>query len=110
MKINEIIVEREFKAPDHEMSPLAKTAARVAQKIKTKINSGAEMDDRDYNQLAELGSILSRLGTSFGPKTMKDVFAHMVQFTNDRNAENKPKDHYPEMTADRFKELLAMAN
>lgn len=110
MKINEIIVEREFRAPDHELSPLAKTAAAVAQKIKRKINSGEQMDDRDYNQLAELGAILSRVGTSFGPKSMKDVFAHMVQFTNDRNAEQKPSDQYPKMTPDRFKELLALAN
>lgn len=106
MKKNEIIVEREFKAPDHEMSPLAKTAAAVAQKI----NSGEPMEDRDYNQLAELGAILSRVGTSFDPKSMKDVFAHMVQFTNDRNAEQKPSDQYPRMTPDRFKELLALAN
>jgi hypothetical protein len=41
---------------------------------------------------------------------MKDVFAHMVQFTNDRNAEQKPSDQYPRMTPDRFKELLALAN
>jgi hypothetical protein len=40
---------------------------------------------------------------------MKDVYAHMVQFTNDRNAEQKQKDRYPKMTPDRFKELVAMA-
>ena len=110
MKINEIILEREFKAPDHELSQLSRTASAVAQKIKRKINSGEPMEDRDYNQLAELGAVLSRVGASFGPKTMKDVFAHMVQFTNDRNAEAKPKDQYPRMTPDRFKELLALAN
>lgn len=110
MKINQIITEREVNAPNHELSKLSKTASSVAQKIKRKINSGEQMDDRDYNQLAELGSVLTRVGASFGPKTLKDVFMHMKQYTDDRNAEAKPKDKYPEMTPDRFKELLSMAN
>lgn len=108
MKINEVITEK-FATPDYEISDKARQAAKVAQMIKRKINSGEPMEDTDYNQLAELGAVLSRLGTSFGPKSMKDVYAHMVQFTNDRNAEAKPKDRYPEMTPDRFKELIAMA-
>lgn len=107
MKINEIT--EKFAMPDYELDDKARQAAKVAQMIKRKINSGEEMDDRDYNQLAELGAILSRLGTNFGPKSMKDVFAHMKQYTDERNAEQKPKDRYPEMTPDRFKELIAMA-
>ena len=108
MKINEVIVEK-FTAPNYELDDKSRQAAKVAQMIKRKINSGEPMNDRDYNQMAELGAVLSRLGTSFGPKSIKDVFAHMVQFTNDRNAEQKPKDRYPEMTPDRFKQLIAMA-
>jgi len=107
MKINE--VTEKFATPDYELSNQARQASKVAQMIKQKINSAPQMDDRDYNQLAELGAILTRLGTSFGPKSLKDVFNHMVQYTNDRNKEQKPKDQYPEMTPDRFKELIAMA-
>ena len=98
--------EAEVQAPSHEMSDIARKAASMAQIIKRKINSGEEMDDRDYNQMAELGAVLSRVGTSFGPKSMKDVMAHMVQYTNDRNEEGHG---YPEMNLDRFKELIAMA-
>lgn len=107
MKINE--VTEKFATPDYELSDKARQAAKVAQMIKQKINSAPKMDDRDYNSLAELGAILSRLGTSFGPKSMKDIYQHMVQYTNDRNAEAKPKDKYPDMTPERFKELIAMA-
>jgi hypothetical protein len=98
--------EAEFQAPTHELSDTSRKAMNIAQMIKRKINSGEQMDDRDYNQMAELGAILSRFGTSFGPKTMKDVMAHMVQYTNDRNEEGHG---YPEFNVDRFKELMAMA-
>ena len=98
--------EAEVQTPTHELSDLARKATSIAQKIKRKINSGEQMDDRDYNQMAELGAILSRFGTSFGPKSMKDVMAHMVQYTNDRNEEGHG---YPEFNPDRFKELIAMA-
>ena len=107
MKINEIT--EKFATPDYELSDKARQAAKVAQMIKRKINSAPKMDDRDYNSLAELGAVLSRLGTNFGPKSMQDIYKHMVQYTNDRNKEQKPKDKYPEMTPDRFKELIAMA-
>lgn len=107
MKINEIT--EKFTAPNYELDDTARKATAMAQKIKRKINSGEQMDDRDYNQLAELGAILSRLGTSFGPKSMKDVFMHMKQYTDDRNAEQKPKDRYPSFDLERFKQLLAMA-
>ena len=98
--------EAEYQAPTHELDDTARKAMNIAQKIKRKINSGEQMDDRDYNQMAELGAILSRFGTSFGPKSMKDVMGHMVQFTNDRNEEGHG---YPEFNVDRFKELIAMA-
>jgi hypothetical protein len=98
--------EAEVQAPNHELSDLARKTASIAQIIKRKINSGEQMDDRDYNQMAELGAILSRFGTSFGPKSMKDIMAHMVQYTNDRNEEGHG---YPEFNVDRFKELMAMA-
>jgi Zn-dependent oligopeptidase len=98
--------EAEVQAPNHELSDMSRQASRIAQMIKRKINSGEQMDDRDYNQLAELGSVLSRLGASFGPKSMKDVMAHMKQYTNDRNEEGH---NYPEFNTNRFKELLAMA-
>lgn len=98
--------EAEVQAPTHELSDLARKATSIAQKIKRKINSGEQMDDRDYNQMAELGAILSRFGTSFGPKSMKDVMTHMVQYTDDRNQEGHG---YPEFNPDRFKELIAMA-
>ena len=103
---DELYKEAEFQAPTHELSDLARKATSIAQKIKRKINSGEQMDDRDYNQMAELGAILSRFGTSFGPKSMKDVMAHMVQYTDDRNQEGHG---YPEFNPDRFKELIAMA-
>jgi hypothetical protein len=98
--------EAEVQAPSHELSDMSRQASRIAQMIKRKINSGEQMDDRDYNQLAELGSVLSRLGASFGPKSMKDVMAHMKQYTDDRNEEGH---NYPEFNTNRFKELLAMA-
>jgi hypothetical protein len=79
----------------------------MAQKIKRKINSGEQMNDLDYNQMAELGTTLSRVGASFGPKSMKDVLKHMQEYTNDRNQEG---NKYPEFTVDRFKELIAMAS
>lgn len=107
MKINEIT--EKFATPDYEISDQARQATKVAQMIKRKVNSGEQMDDRDHNQMAELGTVLSRLGTSFGPKSMKDVMAHMVQYTNDRNQEQKPKDRYPEFNVERFKQLIAMA-
>ena len=100
------VKEAEFKAPTHELDDTARKAMNIAQIIKRKINSGEQMDDRDYNQMAELGAVLSRFGTSFGPKTMKDVMAHMVQYTDDRNQEGHG---YPEFNVERFKELLAMA-
>jgi hypothetical protein len=98
--------EAEVQSPSHELSDMSRQASRIAQMIKRKINSGEQMDDRDYNQLAELGSVLSRLGASFGPKSMKDVMAHMKQYTDDRNEEGH---NYPEFNTNRFKELLAMA-
>jgi hypothetical protein len=98
--------EAEVQTPTHELSDLARKATSIAQKIKRKINSGEQMDDRDYNQMAELGAILSRFGTSFGPKSMKDVMTHMVQYTDDRNQEGHG---YPEFNPDRFKQLIAMA-
>jgi hypothetical protein len=96
----------EYQAPNHEISDTARRATKIAQMIKKKINSGDQMDDRDYNQMAELGTVLSRLGTSFGPKTMKDVLNHMIEYTEDRNQEG---NKYPEFNVDRFKELIAMA-
>jgi hypothetical protein len=99
--------EAEVQAPTGEMDQTARKAMAVAQKIKRKINSGEQMDDRDYNQMAELGAVLSRLGTNFGPKSMKDVMAHMVQYTNDRNEEGHG---YPEFDINRMKELIAMAS
>jgi len=98
--------EAEVQAPNHELSDLSRKASSIAQIIKRKINSGEQMDDRDYNQMAELGAVLSRVGASFGPKSMKDVMNHMIQYTNDRNDEGHD---YPEFTVDRFKELIAMA-
>jgi len=98
--------EAEVQAPNHELSDMSRQASKIAQMIKRKINSGEQMDDRDYNQLAELGSVLSRLGASFGPKSMKDVMIHMKQYTDDRNEEGHD---YPEFDVNRFKELLAMA-
>jgi hypothetical protein len=98
--------EAEVQAPTHELSDTARKATAMAQKIKRKINSGDQMDDRDYNQMAELGAVLSRLGTSFGPKSMKDVLNHMIEYTDERNEEGH---NYPEFNVDRFKELIAMA-
>jgi hypothetical protein len=98
--------EGEVQSPSHEISDVARKATQIAQMIKKKINSGDQMDDRDYNQMAELGTVLSRLGTSFGPKSMKDVLNHMIEYTDDRNQEGHD---YPEFNADRFKELIAMA-
>ena len=94
------------KESNFELSDLARKATSLAQVIKRKINSGDQMDDRDYNQMAELGTVLSRVGTDFGPKSMKDVLNHMIEYTDDRNQEGHD---YPEMNIDRFKELISMA-
>jgi hypothetical protein len=99
--------EAEVQAPTHELSDTARKATSMAQKIKRKINSGEQMNDLDYNQMAELGTTLSRVGASFGPKSMKDVLKHMQDYTNERNQEG---NKYPEFTVDRFKELIAMAS
>ena len=101
------IEEAEFRAPSSEIDDTARKAMAVVRKIRRKINSGDTMDDRDYNQMAELGNVLSRLGTSFGPRTMKDVMNHMVQYTDDRNEEGH---NYPKFDFNRFKELVSMAN
>lgn len=98
--------EAEFKAPTHELDDTARKAMNIAQMIKRKINSGEKMDDMDYNQMAELGHVLSRFGTNFGPQSMKDVFNHMKQYTDDRNEYGTG---YPEFNVERFKELIAMA-
>jgi len=98
--------EAEVQMPTHELDQTARQATAVAQKIKRKINSGEQMDDRDYNQMAELGHVLSRYGAKFGPKSMKDVMNHMKQYTDDRNQEGHG---YPEFDVNRFKELIAMA-
>ena len=98
--------EAEVQAPTHELSDVARQATRMAQKIKRKINSGEPMEDRDYNQLAELGAILSKFGASYGPTSMKDVMNHMKQYTDDRNQEGHK---YPEFDVNRFKELISMA-
>jgi hypothetical protein len=98
--------EAEVQTPTHELDDTARKAMNIAQMIKRKINSGEKMDDMDYNQMAELGHVLSRFGTNFGPKSMKDVMNHMVQYTNDRNEYGTG---YPEFNVDRFKELIAMA-
>ena len=100
------VKEAEVQTPSHELDDTARKATNIAQMIKRKINSGEKMDDMDYNQMAELGAILSRFGTSFGPQSMKDVMKHMIQYTDDRNEYGTG---YPEFTVDRFKELLAMA-
>jgi hypothetical protein len=97
--------EAEVQAPTHELSDVARQATRMAQKIKRKINSGEQMEDRDYNQLAELGAILSKFGASYGPRSMKDVMTHMKQYTDDRNQEGHG---YPEFDVNRFKELISM--
>ena len=98
--------EAEVQTPSHELDDTARKATNIAQMIKRKINSGEKMDDMDYNQMAELGHVLSRFGTNFGPQSMKDVFNHMKQYTDDRNEYGTG---YPEFNVDRFKELLAMA-
>jgi hypothetical protein len=98
--------EAEVQAPTHELSDVARQATRMAQKIKRKINSGEPMEDRDYNQLAELGAVLSKFGASYGPTSMKDVMTHMKQYTDDRNQEGHG---YPEFDVNRFKELISMA-
>jgi Zn-dependent oligopeptidase len=105
MKIFEV-TKAEYQVPSHELDDKTRQATAMAQKIRRKINSGEQMDDMDYNQLAELGAVLSRFGVRFGPRTMKDVFNHMIQYTNDRNAEG---NKYPEFTLDRFKQLVSMA-
>lgn len=107
MKIFEVVsTEAEYTVPNHELDDKARQATRIAQMIKRKINSGEPMDDMDYNQMAELGTTLSRLGASFGPKSLNDVMKHMVQYTNDRNAEG---NNYPKFDVNRFKELIALA-
>jgi hypothetical protein len=98
--------EAEVQAPTHELSDMARKATSMAQKIKRKINSGEPMEDRDYNQLAELGAVLSKFGASYGPRSMKDVMNHMKQYTDERNEEGHK---YPEFDVNRFKTLISMA-
>jgi len=88
-----------------EIKPEHRQALKMAQKIRAYINDpgkSAATDDVVYNQMAELGTLLSKVGADFGPKSLTDVLKLMQQYAADRNQE--------EFTVDRFKELISMAS
>ena len=121
MKINEI-TERDVDS-NFELSQQQKAASKMARKLKRRIDmsdSGGKMlNDVDYAQLSRLAELLNKMGKgAYEFSTIKDVYDEMVHNTRIRNKgtdddgvqfNKKTKDHEPEMTMDRFKELLAMA-
>jgi len=121
MKINEI-TERDVDS-NFELSQQQKAASKMARKLKRRIDmsdSGGKMlNDVDYVQLSRLAELLNKMGSGANEfSTIKDVYDEMVHNTRIRNKgtdddgvqfNKKTKDHEPEMTMDRFKELLAMA-
>ena len=121
MKINEI-TERDVDS-NFELTSQQKAASDMARKLKRRIDmsdSGSKMlNDVDYAQLSRLAELLNKMGKgAYEFSTIKDVYDEMVHNTHIRNRgtaddgvpfNKKSKDHEPEMTIDRFKELLAMA-
>ena len=121
MKINEI-TERDVDS-NFELSQQQRSASKMARKLKRRIDmsdSGGKMlNDVDYTQLSRLAELLNKMGSGANEfSTIKDVYDEMVHNTRIRNKgtdddgvqfNKKTKDHEPEMTMDRFKELLAMA-
>jgi hypothetical protein len=116
MKVNEI-------TESAELTPQQKAASQMARKLKRRIDmsdSGGKMlNDVDYVQLSRLAELLNKMGSgAYEFSTIKDVYDEMVHNTRIRNKgtdddgipfNKKSADHEPEMTMDRFKELLAMA-
>jgi hypothetical protein len=121
MKINEI-TERDVDS-NFELSQQQKSASAMARKLKRRIDmsdkGGKMLNDVDYVQLSRLAELLNKMGSGANEfSTIKDVYDEMVHNTRIRNKgvdddgipfNKKSKDHEPEMTMDRFKELLAMA-
>jgi|TARA_R110000868_G_scaffold312552_1_gene573524 hypothetical protein len=105
-----------------ELSAQQKAASEMARKLKRRIDmsdkGGAMLNDVDYVQLSRLAELLNKMGSgAYEFSTIKDVYDEMVHNTKIRNKgtdddgvqfNKKSKDQEPEMTVDRFKELLAM--
>mgnify|MGYP001566657195 FL=1 len=121
MKINEI-TERDVDS-NFELSQQQRSASTMARKLKRRIDmsdrGGKMLNDVDYVQLSRLAELLNKMGSGANEfSTIKDVYDEMVHNTRIRNKgrdddgvqfNKRTKDHEPEMTMDRFKELLAMA-
>lgn len=121
MKINEI-TERDIDS-NFELTQQQRSASTMARKLKRRIDmsdkGGKMLNDVDYVQLSRLAELLNKMGSGANEfSTIKDVYDEMVHNTRIRNKgtdddgiqfNKKTKDHEPEMTMDRFKELLAMA-
>lgn len=121
MKINEI-TERDVDS-NFELTQQQRSASAMARKLKRRIDmsdkGGKMLNDVDYVQLSRLAELLNKMGSGANEfSTIKDVYDEMVHNTRIRNKgtdddgipfNKKSKDHEPEMTMDRFKELLAMA-
>ena len=121
MKINEI-TERDVDS-NFELSQQQRSASAMARKLKRRIDmsdkGGKMLNDVDYVQLSRLAELLNKMGSGANEfSTIKDVYDEMVHNTRIRNKgvdddgipfNKKSKDHEPEITMDRFKELLAMA-
>ena len=121
MKIDEI-TERDIDS-NFELTKQQRSASTMARKLKRRIDmsdkGGKMLNDVDYVQLSRLAELLNKMGSGANEfSTIKDVYDEMVHNTRIRNKgvdddgipfNKKSKDHEPEMTMDRFKELLAMA-
>lgn len=107
-----------------ELSSQQKAASEMARKLKRRIDmsdkGGKMLNDVDYVQLSRLAELLNKMGKGANEfSTVKDVYDEMVHNTRIRNKgrdddgipfNKKSKDHEPEMTVGRFKELMAMAS
>jgi hypothetical protein len=121
MKINEV-TERDVDS-NFELTPQQRAASEVARKLKRRIDGsdkgGQMLNDVDYVQLSRLAELLNKMGKgAYEFSTIKDVYDEMVLNTKIRNKgtdddgvpfNKKSKDHEPEMTVDRFNQLLGMA-
>lgn len=77
MKINDVTGTRAVNE-GHDATPQEKKLAAVGQKIQAALSpkSGITWDDAEFNQAASLGEELTRIGTTFGPRNVKEALAN----------------------------------
>lgn len=77
MKINDVTGNRAINE-GHETSPKEKQLAAIGQKIQDALSpkSGISWSDEEFNHAAAFGEELTRIGTTFGPRNVKEALAN----------------------------------